>query len=129
VTVTVRRDALGEGLAHFGPECAGCPLAVKCTTARGGRTIAVGRYEHRLAEARAGQQEPGWTWEYRSTQPKIERKLGRLMFRKHGGRRARVRGRAKVDADVNLLAAARNLARVVTLGLRSGGGKWEVAAA
>jgi hypothetical protein len=39
------------------------------------------------------------------------------MRRRHGGRRARVRGRPKVDADFNLLAAATNIARLGTLGL------------
>jgi IS5 family transposase len=37
------------------------------------------------------------------------------MYRRHGGRRARVRGRTKVDADFNLLAAAHNLHRLATL--------------
>jgi hypothetical protein len=32
------------------------------------------------------------------------------MRRKHGGRRARVRGQDKVDADFSVLAAATNLA-------------------
>jgi hypothetical protein len=41
------------------------------------------------------------------------------MRRRHGGRRARVRGRPKVDADFNLLAAATNLARLAVLGLLS----------
>jgi hypothetical protein len=39
------------------------------------------------------------------------------MRRKHGGRRARVRGQTKVDADFSLLAAAVNLARLAALGL------------
>ena len=41
------------------------------------------------------------------------------MRRSHGGRRARVRGTRKIDADFNLLAAAHNLARLAALGLRS----------
>jgi hypothetical protein len=49
----------------------------------------------------------------------VERKLGHLMRRRHGGRRARVRGKRKVDADFNLLAAAQNLARLAVLDLRS----------
>jgi IS5 family transposase len=50
------------------------------------------------------------------------------MRRKHGGRRARVRGTAKVDADFNLLAAAANLARLAVLKLRStADGGWAVA--
>jgi hypothetical protein len=41
----------------------------------------------------------------RATRPKVERKLGHLVHRTHGRLRARVRGKDKVDADFNLLAA------------------------
>lgn len=119
VSVAIRRNADGDGIAHFGGACADCPLRSECTDARGGRTIRVGRHEQRLADARAQQRDPDWVADYRATRPKVERKLGHLMRRKHGGRRARVRGRRKVDADFNLLAAAQNLARLATLGLRS----------
>ncbi|MPY86212.1 MAG: DDE transposase, partial [Actinophytocola sp.] len=47
--------------------------------------------------------------------PKVERKIGHLMRRRHGGRRARVRGKAKIAADFALLAAAVNLARLGVL--------------
>lgn len=53
----------------------------------------------------------------RITRPKVERKIGHLMRRRHGGRRARVRGQAKVAADFALLAAAINLARLAVLGV------------
>ncbi len=46
------------------------------------------------------------------------------MRRKHGGRRARVRGQDKVDADFSVLAAATNLARLAVLGLTNRGGAW-----
>jgi hypothetical protein len=52
----------------------------------------------------------------------VERKIGHLMRRRHGGRRARVRGRTKVAADFSLLAAAVNLARLGVLGLTSSTG-------
>jgi hypothetical protein len=39
------------------------------------------------------------------------------MRRRHGGRRARMRGRNRIAADFSLLAAAVNLARLATLGL------------
>jgi IS5 family transposase len=39
--------------------------------------------------------------------------------RRHGGRRARVRGTERVDADVRLLAAAANLARMAVLGVQA----------
>jgi Transposase DDE domain/Transposase domain (DUF772) len=104
------------GIAEFGTACATCPLASKCTQAQTGRTITVGHYETQLAAARDRQTDPDWKADYRATRPKIERKIGHLMRRRHGGRRARVRGRAKIAADFNLLAAATNLARLATLG-------------
>jgi hypothetical protein len=127
VTVAIKRNEAGDGVAAFGDACTSCPLRAQCTEAREGRSVSVSRYEHRLAEARCVQREPEWQEEYRATRPKVERKLGHLMFRKHGGRRARVRGKRKVDADFNLLAAAHNLARLSTLGLRSTSGGWAVA--
>ena len=128
VTVSIRRGRDGDGTAHFADACTGCPLRPQCTNAEGGRTIRVGRYEQRLADARTQQQDPDWAADYRATRPKVERKLGHLMRRKHGGRRARVRGRRKVDADFNLLAAAHNLARLATLGLRSTLSGWAITA-
>ncbi|MGH9921019.1 MAG: transposase, partial [Nitrososphaerales archaeon] len=60
--------------------------------------------------------------------PKVERKLAHLMRRRHGGRRARVRGRARVDADFTLLAGATNLARLAVLGVRSTPRGWVIGA-
>jgi hypothetical protein len=51
------------------------------------------------------------------TRPKVERKIGHLMRRKHGGRRARMRGHEKIRYDFALLAAATNLARLAVLGV------------
>jgi hypothetical protein len=118
VTVPIRRHGAGEGLARFAEACVDCPLRAECTQAPGGRTIRVGPYEKPLAEARRRQQDPDWAADYRATRPKVERKVGHLMRRRHGGRRARVRGRTKVAADFNLLAAAHNLARIAVLGIR-----------
>jgi hypothetical protein len=51
------------------------------------------------------------------------------MRRRHGGRRARMRGRDKIAADFSLLAAAVNLARFGVLQIVStGSGNWAVAA-
>ena len=46
------------------------------------------------------------------------------MRRRHGGRRARVRGLVKVAADFALLAAAVNLARLGVLGVAYRNGTW-----
>jgi len=119
VTVTIRRNSDGGGTASFAGACSACPLRAGCTSSASGRTISVGPHEAALARARARQADPAWKNDYRATRPKVERKLGHLMHRRHGGRRARVRGARKVDADFNLLAAAVNLARLGVLGLRS----------
>ena len=128
-TATIRRDKHGDGTASFGPACADCPLRAQCTTAAGGRTISVGRHEQRLAQARAAQRDPAWRQDYRATRPKVERRLGQLMRRKHGGRRARMRGQDKIDADFSLLAAAHNIARLAVLGIRSTSQGWVTAVA
>lgn len=126
VTVSIRRGADGGGIAYFAENCASCPRRGECTDAAGGRTIRVGEFEAALARARQRQTDPDWQADYRANRPKVERKLGHLMRRRHGGRRARVRGRPKVDADFNLLAAAANLARLAALGLRSTATGWAV---
>ena len=69
--------------------------------------------------ARHRQRDPDWVADYRATRPKVERKIGHLMRRRHGGRRARVRGQTKVAADFALLAAAVNLARLGVLAVAS----------
>jgi hypothetical protein len=121
------RNGDGSGIAYFGSLCAGCRLRVQCTTAKNGRTITVGAREQTLAQARVRQADPAWIADYRATRPKIERKLGHLMRRRHGGRRARVRGTDRVDADFRLLAAAVNLARLAVLGLRGHANGWATA--
>jgi DDE family transposase/transposase-like protein DUF772 len=117
-----------HGQASFGPACATCPLRGQCTSAAAGRTITITAYEHQLAAARARQADPDLAADYRATRPKVERKLAHLVRRRHGGRRVRVRGLAKVAADFNLLAAAVNLARLGVLGLHwTGSDGWAAA--
>jgi IS5 family transposase len=117
-----------HGQASFGPACASCPLRGQCTSAAAGRTITITAYEQELAAARARQADPARAADYRATRPKVERKLAHLVRRRHGGRRVRVRGLAKVAADFNLLAAAVNLARLGVLGLHwTPSGGWAAA--
>ena len=120
------RHTRGGLQARFRSACAGCPLAARCTTSRGGRRIAVGPHEALLAAGRAAGRDPAWRADYRATRPKVERKLAHLVRRSHGGRRARVRGRHKVGADFSLIAAAVDLARLARLGITGSGGTWAV---
>jgi hypothetical protein len=119
VTTPIRRGTDGAGTARFGAACAGCPLRAECTTSEAGRTVTVSAYEAELARARARQSDPAWQADYTATRPKVERKIGHLMRRKHGGRRARMRGLVKIAADFALLGAAVNLARLGKLGYTS----------
>lgn len=128
-TVKISQHKARTNAASFGELCQVCPLRSQCTRAVGGRTIRIGPHEPALARARQRQGQEAWQSDYRATRPKVERKIGHLMRRKHGGRKARVRGRAKVDADFRLLAAATNLARLAVLGLRSGPDGWTVCTA
>jgi hypothetical protein len=86
-------------------------LAAQCTISSKGRNVTITPYEAQLVRARTAQTDPAWRAEYTATRPKVERKIGHLMRRRHCGRRARVRGQVKVAADFSLLAAATNLAR------------------
>ena len=129
VTVPIQAAAgRHAGTARFGAACRACPLAAQCTTARDGRTITIGPHEARLAAARIRQADPAWKADYQATRPKVERKIGHLMRRRHGGRRARVRGQLKVAADFALLAAAVNLARLSVHRLACRSGTWTVPA-
>ncbi|HEX9316891.1 MAG TPA: transposase [Actinomycetota bacterium] len=127
VTVALRPLNDGGGYASFGKACSGCPLRVQCTTARDGRVISVGVHEALLQEARRTQADPSWQADYSATRPKVERKQAHCMRRRHGGRRARLRGKVRVDQDFKLLAAAGNFARLAVLGVASIAGGWAAA--
>jgi hypothetical protein len=129
VTVAIRPARRGGGRARFGAACSVCPLRQACTSSLGGRGVAVHPRETTLAAARARQRDPIWLADYRATRPKVERKLAHLLRRRHGGRRARVRGLVRVAQDFKLLAAAVNLARFASLGLCSTASGWQVQSA
>jgi len=110
--VQIRRREDGSGVASFGIACKSCPLAASCSDSKEGRKITLNKHERLLAETRAHQRSPEWRANYRATRPKVERKLAHLMRRRHGGRRARVRGTQRVGEDFALLSAAAIVAMV-----------------
>ncbi|HTE67226.1 MAG TPA: IS1182 family transposase [Actinomycetes bacterium] len=126
VTVAIIPARRGGGRARFGVACSICPLREACTTSVRGRTVAIHPHETTLAAARARRRDPAWRADYRATRPKVERKLAHVLRRRHGGRRARVRGLVRVTQDFKLLAGAVNLARFAALGLRSTASGWRV---
>jgi hypothetical protein len=120
VLIVLRTSSDGSKVAEFGPRCEGCPMRPKCTTSKEGRSIRLHPKHEVLDRARKRQRDPAWRTRYRATRPKVERKIAHLMRRKHGGRRARMRGMLRVGHDFALLAAAINLARLAVLGVRLG---------
>lgn len=119
VLVVIQPRADGAGNASFGDHCKDCPLREQCTTSSQGRQIKIHPRERTLARKRAQQRDPAWKERYRATRPKVERKLAHMMRRRHGGRRARVRGIERVRSDFALLAAAANLRRLAMLRART----------
>jgi hypothetical protein len=113
--VPLRRSKDGAGRALFGASCNNCPQRSGCTTSKAGRAVNVHAKHEVLDRARSRQRDPAWRKKYRATRPKVERKLAHMMRRKHGGRRARVRGTVRVRQDFVLLAAAVNFVRLAKL--------------
>lgn len=125
VLVQIRKHSSdGGGIASFAASCTSCVLRAQCTDAKTGRAIRINPKEATLQRSRARQTSAAWKKHYRATRPKVERKLAHLMRRKHGGRRARVRGSECTRQDFAMLAAAHNLARLAKLGVRRGATMW-----
>lgn len=115
--VEIRQLKNCGGRAKFEGRCADCPLRARCTDSKAGRTVELHPDERILSQERERQKDPRWLDDYRATRPKVERKIGHLMTRRHGGRRARVRGRQRVGQDFSLLAAVANLKRLALLAI------------
>ena len=123
-TVTIRFGRDGGGRADFVGHCTGCPLRADCTTSASGRSISIHRREAILQRAKAAQSTPEWKHTYRSTRPKVERKIAHFVRAGWGARRARTRGVKRVTTDAATRAAAVNWARLATLGLTVTNGQW-----
>jgi len=112
--VPFRCDRYGDGVARFAPVCENCRLrderAERALCRRGRAPVC-------LAESRAAGL--GWVEDCRSTRPKLEGHLGHLMRCCHSRRHRRARVKAEVHADLDLLAACVNLARLAMIGLAS----------
>ena len=124
---TIRSRTDGSGLADFAAQCTGCPLQASCTTSTSGRTVTVHAREDLLQSHKAAQRDPKWQEDYTGTRPKVERKIAHFVRRAWGGRRARVRGQARIATDADTRASAINWSRLATLGVNFFGGAWSTA--
>lgn len=96
--------------------CQACPSRGQCMKkAPGtfGRTVRKNDYEPEYARVREKSQTEAYA-DVKQEHPKVERKLGELTGR-HGGRRARYRGRLRVLAQEFVAATVTNMKRMVQL--------------
>jgi hypothetical protein len=96
--------------------CRACPLVARCMKAspgRHGRTVCKSDFQAEHDRVRAKATTPEYA-AVRREHPKVERKLWEVMNR-HGGRRARYRGCAKVLMQELMACLTTNLKRLVRL--------------
>jgi IS5 family transposase len=95
--------------------CAGCARRGECIAenTKGGRTVIKNDYEKEYQAAREYAKSEEYK-EVRREHPRVERKLAEIV-RRHGGRRARYRGRGKVLVQFLVTAVVVNVKRMVKL--------------
>ncbi len=97
-------------------DCQACPLLSKCMKKppkHFGRNVRKNDYEKEYRRVRQKAASDAYR-SVRSEHPKVERKLGEVLNR-HGGRRARYRGIAKVFVQEAMATTATNVKRMVRL--------------
>jgi transposase len=95
---------------YFRTRCDGCPERCQCTTSKDGRTLKVSPYHEHLEARRAEQQSEAFREEMKRRSA-VEGTLSAVV-RKHGARRARYRGQAKVHLQHLFTGAAVNVKRL-----------------
>jgi IS5 family transposase len=113
------------GWAKFGARCRSCPLRDRCTTAVEGKKLNIHPHHALLAAARQQAQTLEFEAVYRHERPMVERTLSWLVRRGH--RRVAYRGVARNRIWWSHRAAAVNLQRLLTLGLKPSATGWAVA--
>jgi transposase len=112
-----RNDKDTASIFHFKRSvCAACPLLDRCLAklpAKRGRAVTKNDYQAEYDAARQLAQTEAYA-QVRSQHPKVERKLAEIV-RYHGGRRARYRGRDRVNIQFLLTAIVVNIKRIIRL--------------
>jgi hypothetical protein len=120
--ITARRAVI------FGAACRTCPLRLRCTTAKAGRTLHLHEHDALLRGARADwATQPALRENYRKHRPNVERVISQIASR--GGRRLklRYRGVAKNNAWLKHRTAILNLRNLIGRGLTREHGTWVLA--
>ena len=120
VRITAARKAV------FGIRCASCPLRLRCTTSKKGRTLELNPHDALLVESRRAWREGEFIAAYRRWRPMVERSIAWLVS--GGNRRVRFRGVERNQLGLSTRLAALNLRRLIALGLDNHEG-WALASA
>lgn len=120
----ITRRVTAKGTVTYGIACRACPLAAQCTNSAGGRKLVVGQYDRLQREHRRRAADEGFKATYRQHRPMVERSIAWLT---RGARRVPYRGIEKNNNWLHHRAAALNLRRLLTMGLRIEDGAWALA--
>jgi len=112
--------------AHFGEQCLTCPLRPQCTTAAAGRTITIHEHHDRVV-ARREEMQTAEFWQKMKRRPPIEGTISQVA--RQGARRARYRGRRKVNLQLVFTAVAVNLKRLLHAWAQGRTPRWQAAGA
>lgn len=103
-----RQQGKREGIyVRFGKQCLTCPAKALCAPGKHGRTLTLNIYHEQLSARRAEQETPEFR-ERMKQRAAVEGTISTLV-RKHGARRTRYRGTARVRLQYLLTGAAVNL--------------------
>jgi hypothetical protein len=121
----ITRRMTGHRRVVFGVACRSCPLRLRCTTAKSGRTLHLHEHDALLRQARRD-----WATHeqlraaYRQHRPMVERSIAWLIGPKGRCRQLRYRGVAANDWWLHTRIAALNLRRLLNLGLTRQADTW-----
>jgi Transposase DDE domain len=110
--------------AVFGTAWRDCPLRVRCTNSRSGRTVHLHEHEELLRAARRQAETDEFNNLYRQQRPMVEHSIAWLV---RGSWRVRYHGITKNDHWLHHRAAAINLRRLLNLGLTHNPAGWSLA--
>jgi Transposase DDE domain/Transposase domain (DUF772) len=115
-------------IATFGVLCRGCPLRVRCTTCKTGRTLVLHPRDDLLRAARADWAAgSGLREDYMTHRPNVERAIAQMATWRGRRLKLRYRGTAKNNAWLKRRTAALNLRNLIGKGLTRRDGAWALA--
>jgi Transposase DDE domain len=124
----VTRPITPSRTVTFGAACRACPLRVRCTTSKSGRSLQLHPHDALLRAARRDwASHPDLQATYRQHRPMVERSIAWLIGPKGRCRKLRYRGVAANDFWLHTRMAGLNLRRLITLGLTHHHDGWALA--